>query len=115
MKRSPHPMHYLTVDQLNAATAEQLADDRGVSLEPAEPRDIPQLEKQNARIILDWDFIPPDYRDRVLASSTLRVVAIHGFNVPDSVAAFLQRRGILSFKLLCPEMFRSLDSISPAA
>jgi len=112
------PFHYLSTDPVNIAAAEELAAARGLDLdllELAEPRDMPRIEKQNALLIVDWDHIPPDYRDRVLDSPALRVVAIHGYGVSDSVARFLPRRGILYFKRLGPELFRRLDDLEPAA
>ena len=115
MKSSPAKFHYLTIDQVNAVTAEELADEHGVPLELVEPRDLPRLENENTRLIVDWDFLPDDYRDRVLTSPALHVVAIHGYNVPDSVAAFLPRRGILCFTKLGREMFRRLHGLAPAA
>ncbi len=115
MKNFTQPFHHLTVDPLNAATAEVLAAERGVWLEPAQPRDVLRLEKENALLIVDWDYLPKDDRDRVLASSALRVVAIHGFTLADSVVSFLRRRGVLCFKKLDPDMFRGLDGLMPAA
>lgn len=109
------PFHYLTIDPVNAATAEELAEQNCVLLELAEPRDLPRLEKENALLIVDWDFIPPDYRDRVLASTALRVIAVHGYNVPSSVATFPPRRDILCYSKLGPELFQALDGLLSAA
>jgi len=114
--KSPHQLfHYLTVDPLNAATAEELASDCGLAVELAEPRDLPRLESQNALLILDWDYLPPEDRDRVLTSSALQVVAIHGFTVTDSVTRFLLRRGALCYMQLGQEMFRGLAGLPAAA
>lgn len=115
MHRQQGSFQYLTIDQVNAVTAEALAEQHGVPLELAEPRDLPWLESQKARVILDWDFLPAEDRSRVLNSQTMQVVAVHGYNFPDSVVSFLARRGILQFKQLSPEMFASVKGLALAA
>jgi len=115
MKLSTQPLHYLTIDSVNAATTEVFAAEHGLLLELAEPRDLPRLEKQNALLIVDGDHLPPDNQDRVLASSSLRVAAIHSYSISDSAACFLSQRGILCSRKLDHEMFQLLDILEPAA
>lgn len=106
---------YFTPDSLNAATAEVLADRHGVDLEVAEPRDLPRLERERADLIIDWDFVPEDYRTKLLNGSVVNVVAVHGYNVPDSVASFLPRRGIIFSRRLDDHFFQALAGLDQAA
>jgi hypothetical protein len=88
-------LYYLTTDETNACTALELAAAVGIDLEVAGPRDLPRLEREEAEVLLDWDFVPPDERSRLLNGSAARVVGVHGFQVSDSVASFLPLRDIL--------------------
>jgi hypothetical protein len=115
MNRRPQVFQYLTIDQVNGAAAKVMAEQHGVALELAEPRDMPRLEDEGALVILDWDFLPPEHRSRVLESQALRVVAVHSYGLSDSIAGFLSRRGILYFKRLGPEVFAGIKGLAPAA
>lgn len=105
---------YLTIDATNAATAQELADRHAVPLNVAEPRDLSRLEREEARIVLDWDFLP-DYRAKLLNGSAAKVVALHGFQIPDSVASFLPRRGIIVSRRLDDYLFQALAGLAKAA
>jgi hypothetical protein len=88
-------LYYLTTDESNACTALSLAAAVGIDLEAVGPRDLPRLEREEAEVLLDWDFVPPDERSHLLNGSAARVVGVHGFQVSDSVASFLPLRGIV--------------------
>src|SRR5262245_6620199 len=87
--------YYVTTDPLNAATAEALADKHGLDLEVAEPRDLPRLEREEARLVLDWDFLPEDHRTRLLNGTRAQVAAVHGHSLGEALSSFLPRRGVL--------------------
>src|SRR5260370_29242832 len=88
-------LYYLTADGMNANTAEALASAERINLEPAEPRDLPRLEREEAEVVLDCDYLPPEDRDHLLNGSAVQVVGVHGFQVADSVASFLPRQGVV--------------------
>jgi hypothetical protein len=104
--RKPHV--YLTTDPVNAAHAEGLAEANGIPLEVADPRDLPRLEREQAPVILDWDHLPPEYRTRLLNGTRVTVLAVHGYGIPDSVASFLPRRGVICSRRLDNELFAAL-------
>src|SRR5262245_39133581 len=106
---------YLTIDQTNAARAESLANRFALALEVAEPRDLPRLERQGAKLVLDWDFLPQDYQDRLLNGTGADVVAVHGYNLPDALVSFLPRRGILCSRTLDEQLFEALARPASAA
>jgi hypothetical protein len=85
---------YLTTDACNATAAEALAARHCLHLEIVEPRDLPRLEREPIDLVVDWDFIPEDYRSKLLNSMAVNIVAIHGYGLSESLAGFLRRRGI---------------------
>lgn len=87
-----NPLGYLTTDPVNAADALALADACGLPLEIVEPRDLPRLEREQAALVLDWDYLDDD-RAKALTCPAVRIAGAHGYNIADSVAAFLGRRG----------------------
>ena len=87
-------LYYLTTDAENADDAQRLAADEGIDLEVAEPRDLLRLEREGAGVVLDWDSVPHEYRSPLLDGSA-RLVAVHGYQLSDSVTSFLPRRGTL--------------------
>jgi hypothetical protein len=107
--------HYLTTDSGNAATAEALAVRRGLELEIVEPRDLPRMEREQANVIIDSDFLPADLQSYLINGMEVQVVAIHGYNLSDSVASFLPRRGIVCGRRLDEQFFRELVESSSAA
>ena len=114
MKKNTH-YHYLTTDPLNAATAESHAARHGLELKVVEPRDLPRLEQDRASVVVDWDFLPEDLRTYLLNGTAVQVVAFHGYDLGDSVAGFLPRRGILCGPRLDENFFQELVRGSSAA
>jgi hypothetical protein len=115
-KEMNHPkLYYLTIDLLNARTAEELAFAAGIDLEPAEPRDLPRLEKHQAEVILDWDYLPPEDRSYLLNGCAVQLVGVHGYNIADSVASFLPQRGIVVSRYLDEAFFTALADRARAA
>jgi hypothetical protein len=113
---SPHrSFHYMSTDQVNAAAAEAIAVSYRISLEPAEPRDLPRLEGGNARLLLDWDCFSSEDRKRLLDNESLYIVADHGFNMGDSVSRFLSARGTLCRRRLDEQIFKYLSGFTRAA
>jgi sugar/nucleoside kinase (ribokinase family) len=117
MKHPTNALCYLSIDEVNIALARQLAGACGIDIEPIEPRDLPALD--GARVILDWDSIPAEDRDRALQRCNVR--AIHGYSLDDARAGFLPERGILISRRLDRKLFEALirpmspPSTSPAA
>jgi hypothetical protein len=106
---------YITPDTLfNGSAAAALAGSHGLALDIAEPRDLKRLEREQADVVIDWDGMPPDYRARLLNGTAVRVVAVHGFNVPDSVSGFLARRGVLISPRLGHAFFQALAAVRAA-
>ena len=109
-------LHYVTIDAVNASWAEELAARAAVPLEVVEPRDLPRLEEQQAHLVLDWDHLPDDERVKLL-NGTAKVVAVHGYNLSESLTRFLPRRGIHCSPRLDDSFFQSLraDDANSAA
>ncbi len=109
------PLHYLTLDPVNALDAAALAAGYGLDLEIVEPRDLPRLGRERAALVVDWDFLPEDDRAALLKDSGVQVVAVHGYNLDDGVARFLPRRGIRCGKRLDRRLFQGLADDGRAA
>lgn len=108
-------LHYLTSDALNAETAEALAHRHGFTLEVVDPRDLPRLAHDQSALIVDWDYLTEDDRAKLL-NRALNVVAIHGFNLSDSLASFLPRsQGIICSRRLDDHLFAALAHTARAA
>src|SRR5262245_26959161 len=88
-------LYYLTIDDANRCRFEGLAVAERLDGEAVEPRDLAWLEREQAEVVLDWDYLPSDDRSRLLNGSAVQVVGIHGYNLSESVASFLPRRGIV--------------------
>ena len=72
------------------------------------------MERERAAVVLDWDGTPEDDRAKLLNSTAANVVAVHGFNVPDSVQAFLGRRGVVFSSQLSHAFFQTLAGVRAA-
>jgi hypothetical protein len=112
---SMSPLGYLTTDPVNAAMAEALAAQHGVDLLVVEPRDLPRLVSERIDLVVDWDFIPEDYRAELLNGTTLNIVGIHGYGLSGSLASFLPRRGILCSPRLDQQFLQGLTGRDNAA
>src|SRR6476620_3268639 len=99
-------MYYLTQDRLNAATAEELAEQHGLELEVVEPRDVPRLSE--GYIILDWDFLPADLRSNLLGGSRVIPIGVHGHNLGESLESFLPEQGTVWSRWLDDEFFHMI-------
>ena len=105
-------MKFATHNPDNAREAEDRGPLYGIHIEAVDCRDIPRLEQEEAQVILDWHYLPDDYRDRLINGSAVRVVGIRGYDVAG--ADFLTRRGtIISADL--DDLFAALAGARPAA
>jgi hypothetical protein len=100
---------YVTIDPVNEALAARLAAECRLDLEPLEPRD---CRDGFDRFVLDWDFLPPQWRQDVLkelkSRPTPAVVALHSYHLDEAEAALLDLRGVKVFRYLSPELLLSL-------
>jgi len=94
-RNSRKALRYLTTDALNAATAEALAARYGLDFEVIEPRDLQQPECKTNNLLVDWDFVPQDYQEKLLNGRIADIVGIHGYHVAESDASVLSCRGII--------------------
>jgi hypothetical protein len=108
-------LYYLTTDPVNAFRAKGLAADENIDLELAEPRDLPCLEQAAANVVLDWDYLPREHCDHLLNGPAVRVVGVHSYDLSDSVASFLARRGIVVSRHLDQAFVAALVERSRAA
>jgi hypothetical protein len=88
-------LRYLTTDALNAATAEALAARYGLDFEVIEPRDLQRPECKTNNLLVDWDFVPQDYQEKLLNGRIADIVGIHGYHVAESDVSVLSCRGII--------------------
>ena len=88
-----------------------------MDLEVVEPRDLPRLQREKADLVVDWDFLPEDHQAKLLNGTPVKVVAVHGFNLGESLSSFLPPREILFTRHLDDHLFRALaeDDASGAA
>ena len=101
--------YYFSTDHDNAVAAGNMGLSYGLNIEHAEPRDLPKLESRQCGVIMDWDFVPADYRARLLNGSPAKVVAVHGYQIPDSVGSLLaERRNIIVSRKLNNEFVRAV-------
>jgi len=108
-------LSYLTTDPTNAEWAKTLAARWGIDLEEADPRDVVRLEREQAQVILDWDHLEGmPKREHFLNGSPVKVVAVHGHNLP-SWADFLARRGIIVTSQLDDALFAAITARRKAA
>ena len=108
-------LYYLTTDEVNASTARGLAAGLGIDLEAAEPRDLPRLASEEAKVVLDWDFLLPEDRSSLLNGSAVWLVGVHGYNVSDSVTGFLPLRDVVVSRHLDRAFLAALSTRARAA
>jgi hypothetical protein len=101
-------LHYITIDQLNGETARLLALDHGLELIIAEPGERPRLERQRAAVVVDWDCLPNEARSELLNSARLRIVAVHGYTVSESLKSHFARCQIAYDRQLDARLFGDL-------
>src|SRR2546421_10230171 len=108
--RSEMKIAYVPLDPVNEALAAKLATECRLDLEPLEPRD-----RRDAfdRFVLDWDCLPPRWRQDVVkelkSRPTPAAVALHSYHVDEAEAALLDLRGVKVFRHLSPELLLSLS------
>jgi hypothetical protein len=107
-------LKYLTTDECNAANAQALAERHDLPLEVIDPRDIAQLQLGKAYVVLDFDFLQVELREDLLNGSPVKVVAVHGYQLP-AWASFLARRGIVVSSRLDDQLFLCLARMASAA
>lgn len=102
---------YLTFDVVNQALAARLAAAAGVRFStltfcdpvPSGPQDV---------VLYDLDFLPADFRERLLddlaAGPRAGRVAVHGYSLSPRVARVLRRRGVVVARRLRGGLFRRL-------
>jgi len=106
---------YMTTDPVNANTAQALAARHGLDLQVVEPRDLPRLKGERMDLVIDWDFIPEDCRAILRKNTAVNIVAIHGYDLDDSLALFLPLRGILFSPRLDQQLMKALTGMGDAA
>ena len=107
---------YLTLDEVNRDLAARYATVAEVQLELLELRD--DLAPCDA-VLYDLDFLPPDYRDRLLAEKTIvrsdAPIAVHGYNLTAGQRGKLRRRGVIVARRLCVALFARLAEVGRLA
>ena len=97
------------------AVVAALAAKFGLKIRIVEPRDLPLLAQEQADLIVDWDYLPDDCRKQLLNVAAFSIVAIHGYNINDDLAAFLVRGGIICPHWLDDKLFAELASAETRA
>ena len=106
---------YLTTDLVNASTVESFASQHCIPVQTIEPRDLTKLDFSHFDLILDWDYIPDEIRVWLMRTAELKVVAIHGYGVSDSLAGFLPRRGVFYSPKLTQHFLFAISASKKAA
>src|SRR6266404_3829573 len=101
---------YVTIDPVNETLAAQLAAECRLDLESLEPRD---RRDGFDRFVLDWDCLPPRWRQDVVkelkSRRTPAAVALHSYHLDEAEAALLGLRGVKVFRHLSPDLLLSLS------
>jgi hypothetical protein len=105
----------MTTDSVNAETAEKLAAQCGFDLEIVEPRDLTRMEREQAPVVVDWDFVPGEQHARILSGAAGRILGVHGYNLGEDLTRFLPRRRIAYRPKLDVKLFRTVVSVAKAA
>jgi hypothetical protein len=96
---------YLTHDEVNEQRARDLAEAWGAELLPLSLRDgLP--DGAGSALLIDWDSLDPDGRERVLArllAGPRRRIGLHSYGLPEEDARMLQRKGVAVFERFYPD------------
>jgi hypothetical protein len=109
---------YLTTDVVNRNLALELAQWRGITLYPQEPREAAPCGSFDA-VLYDWDFWPAERKEDVLtellSGPVAPPVALHRYQVDPEQAEALRRHGVLVWRILETCLFASLRQAIRAA
>jgi hypothetical protein len=101
---------YLTLDEVNLALANELAEECGAVLLAISPMDAP-----NGLIdatVYDLDHLPPEWRKQILgellANTALTPLAVHSFNLDEEETEALRNRGVVVLRRLERCLFTEL-------
>jgi hypothetical protein len=101
---------YITLDEVNLALADELAEKCGAVLCGLTPGDAAPNGSFDA-IAYDLDHLPQEERKRIiaelLANSTVTPVAVHSYNLDEEAAESLRKRGVGVFHRLEEDLFAS--------
>jgi hypothetical protein len=107
---------YLSTDEVNQASALEIAADLHVDLSILTPKDKPP-DKEFDALLCDWDSWPTGGRAAFLAIAAHDPLALcaaaHGYNFTDEEAESLLYNGVIVCRILEPEVFRVLIEATP--
>jgi hypothetical protein len=102
---------YLTLDVVNENLAARLAAAAGLSFRTLTLRD-PVPDGRGDVVLYDLDFLPADYRERLLADLKSGRwsgrVGVHSYSLTRRLARALRRRGVVVTRRLRGGLFRRL-------
>ena len=98
---------YLSIDEVNAALAGQLAAACGLELCLADPRGAACPEGARATLF-DLDFLPREHLERLLKELGRCPVAAHGYNLGGGLGRRLKAAGVFARRRLGPALFKWL-------
>src|SRR5437660_8017785 len=107
---------YLSIDEVNQAAAQEIAEALDVTLFIRTPRDKPP-GKEFDGVLCDWDSWPSSGRAEFVAMSARESiasrVAAHGYNISEEESESLIYSGVLVWRVLEAEVFRRLIQATP--
>jgi hypothetical protein len=102
---------YLSIDEVNQATARELAEAHRAGFDLLSMSD-PQANGQFDAVVYDFDSLPADCRRPILAQLLAgrwsRRRAVHGYGLAEELVRALRSRGVLVARKLTPELFACL-------
>jgi hypothetical protein len=87
-------LSYITGDEVSAYGAKELADQHEVALAVFDERYVPYLEEMKAPVVLSYDYITEPERHQLLNGSPIRLIGVHGYNMPSQLCKQLRSRGV---------------------
>jgi hypothetical protein len=104
---------YLTRDDVNAATAAELAAAAGVARTVGDARGPAEVAAAD-RLVLDLDYLPPEFATELVAwagrGAALGWAAVHSYNLTPKQARALRAAGATVARRLTAELFRPSPS-----
>jgi hypothetical protein len=102
---------YMTTDEVNRASAAQMAGECGAFICALAPKDSPP-DDQFLAVLYDLDDMHKQQRAelvaQILRSPSTRPRAVHGYDITDEEASALRRHGVAVSKRLRAGLIRSL-------
>jgi nitrate reductase cytochrome c-type subunit len=102
---------YMTIDEVNRASAAQMAGECGAFICALAPKDSPPDDQFHA-VLYDLDDMQKSQRAELVAqiqgSPSTRPRAVHGYDITDEQARILRRHGVAVSKRLHAGLIRSL-------